>query len=427
VLNTGGFGSSAFTQVSCASKTFCVALGTWDWENGGDGSANGWIAQRWNGSDWVAALGSNPSNNLADRRLNGVSCAAGHGCTVVGAIYNANQTSTFTRVWRLTTRNSSVQPSPNQLVPAYFSLSDVSCPSANDCVAVGAYGDATGAGQPLVERWDGGSWSIYAAPGSGGLVGVACASTSFCLALGQSYVDEWNGVVWSRMPNALPDSDVPDAVSCVSANACAGVAGGPSGAVSAWWNGTAWSVQPFVQLPQYTSPLNMSMSCGSTTTCTAVVSRPINPGLPIPQGQSPIAENWNGTSWTLDAQPTSSRGGLNAVSCPSADFCTAVGYLADPSGETATALAEAWNGNTWAVEGAPQGSDLIDVSCTAANACSALAGGTSIQTWDGQAWTTQPPAPGATGSLSRIACASPTSCTAVGSTSTNTPLIEHSS
>ena len=420
-LNTGGYGSSAFTQVSCATATFCVALGTLDWENGGDGSAGGWIAQRWNGSTWVGVLGTNPSeDNLFNRQLNGVSCFPGHACTVVGA-NSPDAHEALSRVWGLTPRHSSVQQSPNELVPAYFSLTDISCPSADNCVAVGAYGDAAGNGRALVERWDGVSWSIEAAPGSG-LLGVSCPATSFCVAP----PDEWNGVVWSSIPTALPDSTSLDAVSCASANACMGLAGSASGPVSEWWNGTVWSLQPFAQLPPYAVPMDVSISCGSDTTCAAVVSRPLSPGLPVAQGQPPIAENWNGTSWTVDRQPASSSGGLSSVSCPSAIFCSAVGFLSDPSGET-TAAAEAWNGNTWTIEGAPQGTALVDVSCTAADACAALAGGTSIQTWDGQAWTTQPPAPGATGSLTRIACASATSCTAIGSTSNNTPLIEHSS
>lgn len=426
-LKTGGYGSSTFTQVSCASPTLCVALGTLDWENGGDGSGSGWIAQRWNGSAWVGVLGTSPNeDNLASRQLNGISCSAGHACTVVGATYNVNEAGTFTRVWHLTSRDSSVQQSPNELVPADFSLNDISCPSADNCVVVGAYGDAAGNGRSLVERWDGVSWSIEAAPGSG-LLRVSCASTSFCLALGGLDLDEWNGVAWSSVATALPDSTSLAAVSCVSASACMGVAGGPSGPVSEWWNGTTWSLQQFAQLPPSTGPLDVSISCGSVTTCAAVVSRPLSPGLPVPEGQPPIAESWNGTSWTLDVQPTSSSGGLSSVSCPSASFCSAVGFLSDPSGETAAAAAEAWNGNTWTIESAPQGAGLVDVSCAAADACTALAGGTSIQTWDGQAWTTQPPAPGATGSLTRIACESATSCTAVGSTSTNTPLIEHSS
>ncbi len=426
-LPTGGYGSSAFTQVSCATKTLCVALGTWDFENGGDGSATGWIAQRWNGSTWTGVLGSGPTDNLANRQLNGVSCAPGANCTVAGAVENATDAGTFTRVWRLNRVHSSVQQTPNELVPAYFSLSDVSCPTADSCVAVGGYTGATGAGRPLVERWDGVSWSIESAPGSGWLGAVSCASTTFCLALGASYVDEWNGVSWSRMASPLPDSTALAEVSCAVPNTCMGVAGGPEGVVSESWNGSTWSLQPFAQLPPYTSPLDVSISCGSDTTCAAVVARRIGPGLPISQGQSPIAESWSGTSWTMDAQPTSSSGGLGSVSCPSAAFCSAVGYLSDPTGETVTAAAEAWNGNTWTVEGAPQGAELIDVSCVAADACSALAGGTSIETWDGQAWVTQPSAPGAAGSLYRVACGSATSCTAIGMTPTNTPLIEHSS
>ena len=221
---------------------------------------------------------SYPNYNLVDRQLNGVSCAAGQGCTVVGAAVNATGVGVVTRVWQLHRRHSSVQPSPNQLVPAYFSLNDISCPSPNSCVAVGAYTDGTGAQRPLVETWNGGPWSIEATPGSGGLSGVSCASASFCLALGQSYVDEWNGVAWSTMASPLPESTELVAVSCASANACMGVAGGPSGAVSEWWNGSSWSLQPFAQLPPDTSPLDVSIG--------AVLLLRVRPSLLFPAARS---------------------------------------------------------------------------------------------------------------------------------------------
>ena len=59
------------------------------------------------------------------------------------------------------------------------------------------------------------------------------------------------------------------------------------------------------------------MSCTSTTSCIAVAS-----GTPNPET---FAEQWNGTSWTI--QPINNPGYqlLSAVSCTSGTACAAVG------------------------------------------------------------------------------------------------------
>ena len=68
-----------------------------------------------------------------------------------------------------------------------------------------------------------------------------------------------------------------------------------------------------------------------------------------------LAERWNGKSWAIQHTPnpphsnssTAATATLNAVSCPSATTCVAVGR--SDSG----ALAELWNGTTWAIQHLP--------------------------------------------------------------------------
>jgi hypothetical protein len=70
-----------------------------------------------------------------------------------------------------------------------------------------------------------------------------------------------------------------------------------------------------------------------------------------------------------------------AVSCASNTACTAVGYYntAPPGEIVGRPLAERWNGSTWSLRGAPTiaGSDttyLEGVSCTSSRACIAVGG-----------------------------------------------------
>jgi hypothetical protein len=76
------------------------------------------------------------------------------------------------------------------------------------------------------------------------------------------------------------------------------------------------------------------VSCAIATACSAV-------------GQSggTLAEAWNGTTWTIQptANPpaaTSSR--LNSVSCATSSACTAVGYYTNSAGNDLT-LAERYS------------------------------------------------------------------------------------
>ena len=68
-----------------------------------------------------------------------------------------------------------------------------------------------------------------------------------------------------------------------------------------------------------------------------------------------LAERWNGKTWTIQHTPSpphsnlpgAATATLNAVSCPSATTCVAVGR------SDTGALAELWNGTTWAIQHLP--------------------------------------------------------------------------
>ena len=104
--------------------------------------------------------------------------------------------------------------------------------------------------------------------------------------------------------------------------------------------------------------LNASLSdvsCTSASSCVAVGTF-----LGSVQGTKAfdnftLAENWNGTTWTVVPSPSPKLPGqgaeLNSVSCTSSTSCMAVGetlVFHEPGGYFIPhPLAEAWNGTTW--------------------------------------------------------------------------------
>src|SRR5204863_1434722 len=93
----------------------------------------------------------------------------------------------------------------------------------------------------------------------------------------------------------------------------------------------------------------------------------------------PLAEAWNGSSWSIESTPIPSKASgaqLLGVSCSSSTDCTTVGDYAGSFTGIST-LGEAWNGSTWTLQttrnpSGAQGSVLVGVSCAAAAACVAV-------------------------------------------------------
>ena len=174
-------------------------------------------------------------------------------------------------------------------------------------------------------------------------------------------------------------------VSCASAVRCEAVGGalaegefsgfGFSGVpLAEGWDGTSWTIQP---IPTPGSPYSAfdAVSCAATTACLAVG----NFSGDGPSG--PFAESWNGSNWTIRPPPSPS-GATNVtfdyVQCASAGSCMVVGSYQDSSGDLLP-LADLWNGaNHWSTSTSPSlptgGTDgaLYGVSCPAVNACTAV-------------------------------------------------------
>jgi hypothetical protein len=196
---------------------------------------------------------------------------------------------------------------------------------------------------------------------------------------------------------------------------------------------------------QVTPPLTRGVlkadSCWSPTLCVAVgYSNSTSSNL------EPLAEIWDGTSWTVQKTPaTPGSGALDSVSCSAARACMALGYY-QTGREAARFLAEVWDGTSWVIKSVPtpQGGTVGAVSCTSARACTVVGsiakaatsagqrydeGATTLaEVWDGTTWAVQS-TPSLVGSsyFDAVSCSSPRACTAVGAGNTAghpEPLIE---
>jgi hypothetical protein len=350
-------------------------------------------------TDWVIQRPPLPAGVYG--ALEGVSCTSASACTAVGAMATSQGTLTLAERWDGT--QWTLQSTPNR--PGLNNgLASVSCASATECVAVGSSGiGSSDSGSttimPLVERWNGTSWSIQPVPAPGGvtrslLLSVSCPSTSFCVASGDLYdpfvhplsgpafIDMWDGTRWSQstLVGAKNLAELPS-VSCSTPTACAAVGTfltneQRTADLVEQWNGTVWSTHT-IPLPAGVSTL-LGVSCPDPTACNAVgteFSFPSGGGL-----NQPFDGTWDGTSWSGHHVPD--PGGtltmLSGVSCPSATGCTAVGrYLYFvPSGEGLAALAEFWDGTRWSIEPTPftgaTSTVLTGVSCWSSQGCMAI-------------------------------------------------------
>jgi hypothetical protein len=300
--NLGGAIGSGLNGVSCASKTACTAVGTFT--NRADAFVT--LAERWNGDSWAIqpTPSSGPKNGSS---FGGVSCASPTACTAVGFFTNrADVLATLAERWNGASWAIQRTPSPGD--PNGAALGSVSCASPTACTAVGFF--TAGTRLPLAERWNGASWAIQRTPSPGGkndsgLLSVSCRSTSACTAV---------GFFTNRAGTAVT--------------------------LAERWNGTSWSIQPIPNPAGAKDSHLDGVSCTSKTACTAVGSFINRAGTLVP-----LAERWNGASWAIQRTPSpggKNDSGLLSVSCRSTSACTAVGFFTNRAGTT-MALAERYS------------------------------------------------------------------------------------
>ncbi len=294
-----------------------------------------------------------------------------------------------------------------------YSVDAVSCITTSIlCVSVGNE-QISNATQPMnavvAVSTDGGiSWTQGTLPsGISSLDGMSCASTSFCLAVGQNSgnngvvaVSTDGGISWTQgtLPSGISSLD---GVSCVSTSFCV-ITGATTGNMPAvlisTTGGTSWTQET---LPSGITMLN-GVSCSSTALCELVGGFVLNIGYTA-SGVMAFSSN-AGLSWSLATLPPN-QPNLSSVSCYSNTFCNAVG---------ANTILKSTDGSTWSQISVPTGTfNLSSVFCGSDTFCTAVGGNADLFTDNGSTWNIGSFPSGAF-VINGVSCLSTTSCVAVG-------------
>ncbi|MHB8290016.1 MAG: hypothetical protein ACYDEY_12410 [Acidimicrobiales bacterium] len=153
--------SSSVTQantlegVSCTSARFCIAAGYYD-----SGTANQDLALTWNGSAWTLDdAASLSSSGPQENSLNSISCASQSFCVAVGSYINGKTDQGLVLTWNGSTWSLAAVSALSGIGSQFSYLSGVSCASERFCVAVGTHYNVN-TQQNFVLTWNGSAWTL---------------------------------------------------------------------------------------------------------------------------------------------------------------------------------------------------------------------------------------------------------------------------
>jgi hypothetical protein len=273
---------------------------------------------------------------------------------VAGLLVSPNQSSAASTGWG----------GPYVVVPAKSHatvIEGVACASTTHCVALDAngnvytYGNYGSAPFLITAHID-----THVNGNGNNMTGLSCASTTLCVAIdNQGYAVVFNGTSWGA-PTLL-DGDGQGSVpllgvSCPTTTFCA--VSDHNASVTLYQSGV-WGTPQIVDVTTSSpAPEVTAVSCSSAVNCWAVDS-------------AGNAMNWNGASWGAPqainhgvANATSNGQTMTSVSCPTTTFCMA----GDAAGEVAV-----FNGTAWAPSSPGVTNTSYDsisaLSCSSANFC----------------------------------------------------------
>ena len=392
-------------RVSCPAAGSCVAVGSYQ-GSPDNGNADPVIETLADGT-WAAmsppldAL-TPPEHAVSDTggdRLSDLSCPSAGQCVAVGyylTSYFGIEGLIETDVggtWTATTApQAGLSPAPSQ----YLQLTNVSCPAASFCVALGRYITYDSAGVPhvygAIETLSGGSWTTANAPT--GLNSISCGAPGSCVAAGDDGVlDVLSGGAWTTSSVPVTGLNPPPSGQAVSAGevACPTPAWC---AVPEYYTDSSGSEHSFIaRLSDGTwSVITVPSLVGDRMSC------PVAGWCAFTGGPAPISVLSDGTVTTTALD----TGSLNPLppylytvgmtgdpSCPAPGSCVAVGEYTDAAGHRQGLIATLASGNWSAITepvtglspaagpepgpGGP-GDPLNDVACADASTCIAVGG-----------------------------------------------------
>ena len=297
----------AITAMACPTAGWCVAVGEYNDTSGTQG-----FIDTLSGGVWQAEQ----APLLADAvggTLNSVSCAAEGACVAGGSEDHSAMLETLSDgVWTPALAPLPSDP-PSGDIGAWFP--SIACPTAGNCVALGEIFqyDNNAATTLFTDTEEDGTWTLANAPVSA--------------AVGTTPQDRWEGL-------SCPDAGDCDAAAvldglpapCDTAAGC----GNPVAIVDTLADGvwssadtpmpsTASTATPFAEFS--------SISCASSTSCTAVGWFVDTANVVEPFAETLAAGSWSGSELPLPEGGTNA--GMDSVSCPDTSTCVAVGEYTD--------------------------------------------------------------------------------------------------
>ena len=435
---SAGAGPQQFSAVSCSAVGNCWAVGYYQASTGTDQA----LAEHLSGGSW--ALGQAADNGARSNRLAGVSCPPEGSCVAVGTYFNGHAFQTLAE--SLTGSTWSVAKSPNASV-ANNSLQAVSCSAAGGCEAVGQYSNGRDE-QTLAMSFAASAWHLQTSPDQAGadndLAAVSCPAIGTCEAVGnystagvpEALTIALSGTAWSTVaahgqqaPSAsLTGVSCPVSGSCLAVGWGASSTGAPQALAEAYDAGT-WATSAPEVPPGAEASYLQAVSCPVALVCVAV-------GYYLASGGTPqaLAESYTGGTWQLLSVPLPSTAGsyLEGVSCPAVGTCVAVGYDLG-AGKAPQLLAETYSAGAWALSAAPlpagaRASYLLGVSCPAVGTCVAVGSytfsgtvRTLVEALSGGTWSVPASANKGDGpnALEAVSCPPAGACAAAGYYSLN--------
>jgi hypothetical protein len=312
------------------------------------------LIMHWDGSSWTSSF-TEPVGYF-----HGVSALTPRDAWAVGGTAWFDESHTLAEHWDGTSWTRVATPTPGSGV-----LDGVTATSASNAWAVGVIGPGDGtpakAIEPLIERWNGSTWTeqTFADPLDGGrFAAVAATSAADAWAVGNTggtsnvtgqitLIDHWDGSSWTRVPspNAAGSGNYLEGVTAISANDAWAVGFTQTG--SDWvslimhWDGHTWTIVPS---PSGDASLS-AVSAASANDIWAVGTINASPTGCGPQHCTTVAMHWNGSTWTVIPTPNPSSTYLNAllgVAVIGGDDVWAVG-----SNDFQDTLITHWNGSYW--------------------------------------------------------------------------------
>lgn len=323
--------------ISCADAAHCWAVG-----DHGQGSNTLSLVEAYQGTRWAVQSSPNVSNSVTgfyQDELYGIACPSATDCWAVGDYYE-NSPGEIPLIEHYDGSAWSIVTGPTNAALNFSgaTLDGISCLSSNDCWAVGEGSDT------LVEQYNGSTWSIVPSaqagnPGTDRLSAVTCSSADACWAVGtqdysdtyagaitgQPLIESYNGASWTVVASPSLRTQTQNqllGVSCRSANSCSAV--GSLGLLYRKKH-TIYSSEPLIeQLSAGTWRVAQDqvpsggylggISCPTSSSCWAAGGDNAEKGM---------VESLSGSHWV--AKTGVARLGLNTVACLSSSDCWAVG------------------------------------------------------------------------------------------------------